>query len=93
MIIGRRGLLDVIGSILNALSEEPVKKTQLSYKANLDFRSLNKYMLMLKNLDLIESYNRQGENAVYFRITQKGKYFLKTYQTLVNIVKTQTVSS
>ncbi|MFQ5969915.1 MAG: winged helix-turn-helix domain-containing protein [Nitrososphaerales archaeon] len=85
--------MDITGSILNALSEDPVKKTHLSYKANLDFRSLSRYMEMLKNLELIQSCSKEGENSVYFRITQKGKYFLTNYQALVNILKGETVSA
>ena len=85
--------MDITGSILNALSEEPVKKTQLSYKANLDFRSLSRYMEMLKKLELIEPCSKEGENSVYFRITQNGKYFLRNYQALVNILKGETVTA
>jgi len=87
LTIGRRGLLDIIGSILQALSDEPLKKTQLSYKANLDFRSLNKYLKLLNNLELIQSYSKEKDDSLYFTITEGGRYFLKNYQVLVDIVE------
>lgn len=79
-------MLDIIGSILQSLSEEPLKRTQLSYKANLDFRSLKRYTVLLNDLQLIELCN-QNEDSVYYTITPLGKKFLTNYKILTDIVK------
>lgn len=83
MWAGKRGLLEIVASILSSLAENPLKKTHITYKANLDSRSASKYMVLMERLELA---NRSKEDPSYFVITQKGREFLKHYQELIKIV-------
>lgn len=83
MQAGKRGLLEIIASILSSLAENPLKKTHVTYKANLDSRSASKYMVLMERLELA---TRSKEDPSYFVITQKGHEFLGHYQELIKIV-------
>lgn len=77
-----RGRLDIIADILDASSGE-VRKTYLMYRCNLSFRQLKyylKFLLKKKLLHVVADYN--GANPGLFKITAKGKEFLKVYKSL-----------
>jgi predicted transcriptional regulator len=84
MLAGRRGVLEIIASILNGLTENPLKKTHVTYKANLDSRAASKYMELLVRLQLV---TRSEYDPTYFTITQKGREFLGRYEELTKIVE------
>ena len=72
----RRNDLDICADILN-LAQNGAIKTQLVYKANLNFAIVKKYIKRLGDTELLTSING------YFLTTEKGKRFLQDYYELV----------
>ena len=73
----RRGRLEIIADILSVAMEE-AKKTEIVYKANLNFKRLGKYLPYLMENGLIENGNMSNE----YKTTEKGKEFLRDYQKM-----------
>ncbi|MGB3459234.1 MAG: winged helix-turn-helix domain-containing protein [Halobacteriota archaeon] len=71
----RRGRTDIIVDILS-VAEEKAKKTQIVYKADLNFRMVEEYLPHLVDKGLIE--NTDGE----YKTTEKGEIFLTDYQKM-----------
>ena len=72
----RRNDLDICADILN-IAQGGARKTQLVYKANLNFVIVKKYIRRLGDTELLTSVNG------YFMTTEKGKRFLHDYRELV----------
>lgn len=71
----RRGRAEIIADILSAAMRE-TKKTQIVYKANLNFRRARKYLPYLEEKGLIENIGSE------YKTTKKGKQFLRDYQKM-----------
>jgi len=71
----RRGRAEIIVDILLAAMEE-AKKTQIVYKANLNFRRVKKYLPYLEEKGLIVNTGSE------YKTTEKGKQFLRDYQRM-----------
>jgi len=80
---GKRGALEIFDSILGSLSESQLKKTHVTYKANLDSRLASKYLRVLLQLGMIA---KSADDASYYTITQKGRNFLEQYRGLMKNV-------
>jgi predicted transcriptional regulator len=79
---GHRGRLDIIADILEA-SAGTTRKTYLMYRCNLAFRQLKYYLEFLVKKGLITIITDDGDpNPDFFKITEKGKEFLKAYKGL-----------
>jgi len=76
----RRGRLEIIADIL-LVAREGAKKTQIVYKANLNFKRVEKYLPYLGEKGFIE--NTSGE----YRTTEKGKEFLRDYKKMKEHLK------
>ncbi len=72
----RRNDLDICADLLK-VAMNGAKKTQLVYKANLNFNIVKKYIKRLSDNGLIKS-----ENGHFFT-TSKGSRFLTKYRELV----------
>ena len=73
----RRGLLDIMASILRAAKDEgPITKTRAVYAANLNFSRAERYLNMMVELGLMEEVDRGGGRRA-FKATEKGKAFLE----------------
>jgi len=84
MLIGvKRGTLDIFENILTSLSAGQLKKTHLTYKANLDSRLASKYVQILEKLQLV---TKSSKDPSYFIITEKGRDFLQQYYELIKFV-------
>lgn len=85
---GHRGRLDIIADILNA-SFGGVKKTYLMYRCNLSFKQLKHYLdFMLRNgLLRAVAVGNGDSNPGLFKITDKGREFLKAYKGLKALMK------
>ncbi len=68
--------LDIIADILDVVSGDAAKKTQIMYKANLSYAILQKYLTELSAASLI-SYVRERAGYV---ITGRGREFLQVYK-------------
>ena len=72
----RRNDLDICADLLK-VTMNGAKKTQMVYKANLNFNIVKKYIKRLSDNELIKS-----ENGHFFT-TDKGSRFLAKYRELV----------
>ena len=72
----RRNDLDICADLLN-VAKEGARKTQMVYKANLNFTIVKKYIKRLSEKGLIKS-----ENGHFFT-TDKGSRFLARYREFV----------
>jgi predicted transcriptional regulator len=73
----KRNHLDICADILR-VSRNGAKKTHVVYKANLNFKIVNKYLVELMEKDFLEN---DGDR--YF-ITDKGSDFIERYDLLVS---------
>jgi predicted transcriptional regulator len=71
----RRGKLEIIADIL-LVANNGVKKTEMVYKANINFMRLEEYLSLLVEKGLLEHANGK------YRTTAKGKEYLHDYQIL-----------
>ena len=84
MLVGaKRSSLDIFENILTSLSEGQLKKTHLTYKANLDSRLASKYVQTLEKLQLV---TKSSKDPSYFIITEKGRAYLEQYYELIKFV-------
>jgi len=84
LIIWKRGFLDIIADILENLLNNPMKKTQLSSKCNLDSRAVTRYLTQLQAIDLVR---RSSTDNVVYVVTQKGNNFVNQYKLLVDMIE------
>lgn len=80
-----RGRLDVIADILEA-SSVGAKKTYLMYHCNLSFKQLKHYLDFLLKKQFLCPVSENG-NPGLFKVTEKGKEFLKVYKGLKALMK------
>jgi len=82
-----RGRLDIIADILGA-SWGGVKKTYLMYHCNLSFRQLKYYLVFMLRRELLCTVTDDGDpNPGLFKITNKGREFLRAYKGLKALMK------
>ena len=75
----RRGRIEITADILS-VAREDAKKTQIVYKANLNFKRVEAYLPYLVDKGLIE--NRGG----IYKTTEKGKEFLHNYKKMKELL-------
>ncbi len=71
----RRGRLEIMVDILST-AREGVRKTEMVYKANLNFNRAERYIPFLEERGLMEI------SGAVFKTTEKGGDFLREYQTI-----------
>jgi predicted transcriptional regulator len=82
-----RGSLDIIADILEA-SHCETRKTYLMYRCNMSFKQLKYYLEFLLKKELLHTVAEDAEpNPGMFKITDKGKEFLRAYKGLKALVK------
>jgi predicted transcriptional regulator len=83
----KRDSITIIADILRAVeSSRSARKTFIVYRANLNFRRLDKYLELLVVTGHVELIDSTEENRGY-RITAKGHEFLARYEQLVGSVR------
>jgi predicted transcriptional regulator len=70
-----RTRIDIIANILDVVSLD-AKKTQIMYKANLNYKALTKYLNEVISASLVV-YNK---NRQFYELTERGRDFLETYK-------------
>jgi predicted transcriptional regulator len=75
----RRNNLDIYSEILN-LSEHGAKKTQIVYRANLNFNIAKKHIDALMERGFVE------KNARLYFTTERGKKFVENYRQIKSMV-------
>ncbi len=76
----RRGKLEIIMDILSVTMKE-AKKTEIVYKANLNFKRVGNYLPYLEEKGLIENIGSE------YKTTEKGKQFLRDYRKMKEQLK------
>ena len=81
-----RSFLDIVADILEACNSG-TRKTYLMFRCNLAFRQLKYYLdfLLKKNL-LCTVAGDGGSIRDLFKVTEKGKEFLKAYKNLKSLM-------
>ena len=74
-----RGKFDIIGSIL-LICKNGAKKTEIVYKANLNFKNAEVYIKWLNDREMIIKEGR------FFNITSKGSEMLSNLQSASSVV-------
>ena len=69
MMAYKRGPLEIIAQILDSLLENPLKKTHITFRCNLDSRAVTKYLKIMSESGLIE---KAPKDPSYHKITQQG---------------------
>jgi predicted transcriptional regulator len=60
-------------------------KTTIMYKANLSFAQLNKYLKLLRNLELLKTKNRASRTI--YKTTKKGVKYLKSHEEIRELLQ------
>jgi predicted transcriptional regulator len=81
--IKKRSFLQIVAEILESLMSSPIIKTHISFKCNLDSRTISKYISMMELSHLIE---KSPENGSYYRITQNGVDYLKQFHSFIKLL-------
>ena len=63
--------------------KNPLKKTHVAFKCNLDSPTVSKYLSIMEYVNLVE---KSKEHPSYFTITQKGIKFVKRYGQLISMM-------
>ena len=79
----RDGVRLMVDMLVVAL--EGTKKTEIVYKANLNFRQAQKYLDFLLSKGLIAVRGSSGERKVY-RTTERGRTFIKRYEKTLELI-------
>ena len=81
----KRGFLEIIGEILDSLIENPMKKTHITFKCNLDSRAVTKYLSIMTEVGLVE---KSTKDSSFYVITQKGIKYRNQFNSFANMIET-----
>ncbi|MDH5266159.1 MAG: glycosyltransferase [Candidatus Bathyarchaeota archaeon] len=89
-VFDRRGRdrLSLVARILD-VALEGIIKTQIMYRANLNFLQLNDYLSFLMKQMLIEQTEKNGKTL--YKTTAKGERLLGAYQKIKSLLSTESV--
>jgi predicted transcriptional regulator len=77
----RREFLRIIVDILE-ITNSPASKTNIVYKANLNFKRVERYLDYMLKFGLINMINNSARRK-YYVVTDKGRNFLSNYKKLI----------
>ncbi len=80
----KRGFLEIIAEILDCLIENPMKKTHITFKCNLDSRAVTKYLSIMTEVGLVEKSN---EDQSFYVITQKGIKYRNQFNSFAQMIE------
>jgi len=81
--IKKRSMLQIVAEILESLMSNPIRKTHISFKCNLDSRTISKYITMMELTYLID---KSPQNDSYYRITQNGVNYLDQFRSFIKLL-------
>lgn len=81
----KRGFLEIIAEILDSLMSNPLKKTHITFRCNLDSRAVTKYLSVMMHVGLVE---KSKQDSSFFVITQKGIEYRNKFNSFVTIMET-----
>ena len=80
----RRTYLEIIASILD-VCRRGTRRTRVMGQCNMSSRQLTGYLDMMLKANLLSIQN--DSRFPLFRVSGKGKYFLKAYNSMMNILE------
>jgi len=80
----KRGFLEIIAEILESLISNPLKKTHITFKCNLDSRAVTKYLNLMIRVGLVE---QSKKDPTYYVITQKGINYRNQFYSFVSMME------
>jgi len=80
----KRGFLEIIAEILDSLMSNPLKKTHITFKCNLDSRAVTKYLSIMQNVGLV---GKSNENPSLYVITQKGIKYRNQFNSFMSMME------
>ncbi len=80
----KRGFLEIIAEILDCLIENPMKKTHITFKCNLDSRAVTKYLSVMTYVGLVE---KSSDDHSFFVITQKGIKYRNQFNSFAHMIE------
>jgi len=80
----KRGFLEIIAEILDSLMSNPLKKTHITFKCNLDSRAVTKYLTIMQNVGLV---GKSNENSSLYVITQKGIKYRNQFNSFMSMME------
>ena len=80
----KRGFLEIIAEILDSLAANPLKKTHITFKCNLDSRAVTKYLSIMKYTGLIDL---STQDSSFYVITQKGINYRNQFKSFVTMME------
>ncbi len=79
----KRGFLEIIAEILDSLMSNPLKKTHITFKCNLDSRAVTKYLSIMLYVGLCA---RSENDPSFYVITQKGIKYRNQFESFVTLM-------
>lgn len=79
----KRDKFAIMLNILN-LARTPIKRTQILYRANINFYQLTRYLDLLIKVGMIEEKDSPTRN---YRTTEKGLEFIKMFEPKAEIIE------
>lgn len=80
----KRGFLEIIAEILDSLMSNPLKKTHVTFKCNLDSRAVTKYLSLMIHVGLVE---KSKKDPTHYMITQKGINYRNQFYSFVSMME------
>jgi len=73
-----------MADILDSLISNPLKKTHITFKCNLDSRAVTKYLTIMQNVGLVE---KSSSDKSLYKITEKGVKYRTQFNTFMNMME------
>jgi len=73
-----------MAEILDSLMSNPLKKTHITFKCNLDSRAVTKYLTIMQNVGLVE---KSSSDKSLYKITEKGVKYRTQFNTFMNMME------
>ena len=80
----KRGFLEIMAEILDSLMSNPLKKTHITFKCNLDSRAVTKYLTIMQDVGLVE---KSKSDPSLYKITEKGVRYRNQFNSFVNMME------
>ena len=80
----KRGFLEIIAEILESLMANPLKKTHITFRCNLDSRAVTKYLSVMIYVGLVEISKK---DPILYVITQKGITYRNQFHSFISVME------
>ncbi len=73
-----------MAEILDSLISNPLKKTHITFKCNLDSRAVTKYLSIMQDVGLVE---KSSLDKSLYKITEKGIKYRNQFNSFVSMME------